>query len=466
MKKGQIVKTELFDNYLESSVLGGLILDNDKWDEVSPLLTDNSFYLQWNRVIFKAIKSHLDTGKPVDLLILEQSLKSQWDSDNGLFAYLAEIVKNTPSAALVVNYAQRLLDYQQLRQLAALGKDLSDNSKQIKAKDDIDKVIADSEKRLFDIACRNQAENTLVNLSRAMEIVFDKIEQSCHSANPISGAPCGIAQIDQMTTGFQPSDFIVIAARPGMGKTAFALTAIAATLEAIDKPVQFYSLEMPGDQIMMRFLSMQSKVPMQLLRNALLMEDEDFAKLGVAANYIQQHWEDNNRLLIDDSSALTPQILRTRVRKNIRLYGKPSAIFIDYLQLMKYPGSQNRYEEVTNISNSLKALAKEMQCPVIALAQLNRGVEGRIVKKPTSSDLRDSGAIEQDADVIILLHRDEYYTEEASQAKGLAEVIIGKQRNGPVGTVVARFFGQYSLFETYAAEGDKTQSSTDIGDFL
>lgn len=435
---------KLFDTKVEQAVIGALLINNDCYDSVAELLSPDHFYSYYNKIIFNAIQNRLSHGQSVDPLILEQDLKKTHLDQEGLFAYLIEMAQYTPSVANIKAYSERLQELSKLRNLLQLGKNLQQS---ILSNTQIETIIADAESKLFNIANNLSHQPTLTSLSNAMQIAINRIESVCQQNSAISGIPTGIEDIDVMTTGFQPSDFVVIAGRPGMGKTAFLLSSIKATLEQANMaaPIQFFSLEMPSDQILMRLMSMVGNVSMQTLRNPLLLSNDDFSKLSLAMQHIK-NWE--NRLLIDDSPALTPEILRSRVRRYARLHGQPAAIFIDYLQLMKIPGSANRYEEISRISNALKALAKEMHCPVITLSQLNRAVEGRAIKKPTNADLRDSGEIEQDADVIILLHRDDYYQKD-KEPTGLAEIIIGKQRNGPVGSVTSYFAAQYSRFESY-----------------
>lgn len=435
---------KLFDTKVEQAVIGALLINNDCYDSVAELLSPDHFYSYYNKIIFNAIQNRLSHGQSVDPLILEQDLKKTHLDQEGLFAYLIEMAQYTPSVANIKAYSERLQELSKLRNLLQLGKNLQQS---ILSNAQIETIIADAESKLFNIANNLSHQPTLTSLSNAMQIAINRIESVCQQNSAISGIPTGIEDIDVMTTGFQPSDFVVIAGRPGMGKTAFLLSSIKATLEQANMaaPIQFFSLEMPSDQILMRLMSMVGNVSMQTLRNPLLLSNDDFSKLSLAMQHIK-NWE--NRLLIDDSPALTPEILRSRVRRYARLHGQPAAIFIDYLQLMKIPGSANRYEEISRISNALKALAKEMNCPVITLSQLNRAVEGRAIKKPTNADLRDSGEIEQDADVIILLHRDDYYQKD-KEPTNLAEIIIGKQRNGPVGSVTSYFAAQYSRFESY-----------------
>ncbi|WP_353847897.1 replicative DNA helicase [Actinobacillus pleuropneumoniae] len=279
------------------------------------------------------------------------------------------------------------------------------------------------------------------------------MDASCKTNSVVTGTSFGIERLDSNTAGAQNSDLIILAARPSMGKTALSIVFADGALESQkDKSVQYYSLEMPADQILQRFISMKSRVESQKLRQAMLMNDEDWARFSTTFEYINNNWV--NRLLIDDSSYLTPQILKTKVRRNVRKYGQPSMIIIDYLQLMSDPTAKdgrNRNLEIGNISKSLKELAKEINCPVVALSQLNRNLEQRADKRPMPSDLRDSGSLEQDADLLLFVYRDDVYYPD-SELKGIAEIIIGKQRNGPIGTVMTKFYGQYSLFENIPDE--------------
>ena len=290
-----------------------------------------------------------------------------------------------------------------------------------------------------------QLTDGVADLSDTFEAILKRMESASINADPVSGTPTGIIELDNVTTGGQAGDFIIIAARPSMGKTAFALSTAASVLDKYpNDPIQFYSQEMPAEQLLERLLAMQSRVSLQSIRRATELEDEEWARIAMAMEKINQQW--NKRLLIDDEPSLSPHRLRSKVRRNTRLYGKPKAIFIDYIQLMRTTNKvENRNLELAEISGELKKLAKEMQCPVYGLAQLNRSVENRMNKRPINSDLRDSGSLEQDADVILHLYRDEVYNHQSEEV-GIAEVIIGKQRNGPLATVKCRFEGQHSLF--------------------
>lgn len=277
-----------------------------------------------------------------------------------------------------------------------------------------------------------------------MEQFLSGLEQRCNCEDLITGTPTGFAQLDSMTSGFQPGDLILLAGRPSMGKTALGLAFCESALNLrTDESVQIYSLEMPSDQLLMRFTAMLGRVSLQHLRNGD-MDDEDWGCTSSAMKILLESWKD--RLVIDDSDFLTPAVLRSRVRRNIRRYGRPSLILLDYLQLMRCPGQENRTQEVAEISRSLKALAKETGCPVVALSQLNRSLESRADKRPNNGDLRDSGALEQDADLIMFIYRDEVYDADTLD-RGVAEIILGKQRNGPVGTVKVQYQADITRFE-------------------
>ncbi|AHG20619.1 DNA helicase [Chania multitudinisentens RB-25] len=428
----------------EQSVLGGLMLENDRWDDIAPLLTTDSFFSPPHQRIFAVMQALLGRNRPIDLLTVSEELErlEQLELVGG-FAYLAELSKNTPSAANIVAYAEYVSTAKQKRQLLALGDDLARQAED--ARTDVAELLEQAEQRIFDIAGL-QAAGKPFDLVSSLETYVNRLEQRCNSEDLITGTPTPFEQLNGMTSGLQDSDLILLAARPSMGKTALALSLCEGALETRkDKSVQIYSLEMPLDQLLSRFIAMLGRVPLQHLRNGN-MGDEDWARLA-KANGVLLEWKD--RLLIDDNSFMTPSMLRSRVRKNVRKYGHPSLILLDYLQLMRCPGQENRTQEIAEISRSLKALAKEIGCPVVALSQLNRALESRADKRPNNGDLRDSGALEQDADVIMFIYRDEVY-DEHSPDKGIAELIIGKQRNGPIGTVKVKYQADITRFEDFS----------------
>lgn len=430
----------------EFSVIGGLLLDNELFDEVSSKINERDFYNFTHRLLFKHISELIEAGKPADILTLEQYLtQKKVIEDLGGFAYLAEIVKNTPSTANIHAYTDIALLYSKQRQLLKLGQFIVDQTQSAKTPDKFEAAVDDIEKKITEFSLSDNTKSA-ADLSDIFANMLSRMELSAKNGDPVTGTPTGIQDIDEATTGGQAGDLIVIGARPSMGKTAFSQTIAYHTLEKFESaPVFYHSMEMPAEQILQRFLAMRARVSLQDIRQADRLDDDDWGKLTTAMGYILEHWK--NRLVIDDEGSLTPQKLRTKVRQNARKYGKPATIFIDYIQLMQTSQRyENRNLEIANISRSLKLLAKEMDCPVYALSQLNRSLEQRANKRPINSDLRESGSLEQDADVILFIYRDEVYDAD-SPFKGTAEIIIGKQRNGPLTSVMTNFRSEFALFE-------------------
>lgn len=429
----------------EGAIIGGLLLDNAMFDEIATIVTADDFYLMQHKAFFEAVSHLLQMNVPVDILTLEQYLKDKkLMQELGGFAYLGQIVKNTPSAANIVAYAEIVARYSKQRKFLKLGQFIVGEMQSSKDQQQLEAFEENMDKQYTAITVE-QLTDGVADLSDTFEAILKRMESASINADPVSGTPTGIIELDNVTTGGQAGDFIIIAARPSMGKTAFALSCAASVLDKYpNDPIQFYSQEMPAEQLLERLLAMQARVSLQSIRQATELEDEEWARIAMAMEKINQQW--NKRLLIDDEPSLSPHRLRSKVRRNARLYGKPKAIFIDYIQLMRTTNKvENRNLELAEISGELKKLAKEMQCPVYGLAQLNRSVENRMNKRPINSDLRDSGSLEQDADVILHLYRDEVYNHQSEEI-GIAEVIIGKQRNGPLATVKCRFEGQHSLF--------------------
>lgn len=430
----------------EQSVLGGLMLDNDRWDDVALVLTADDFFSRTHQTYFREMKRLIDAGKPIDLITLTDTLDQQKTLETvGGFGYAATLSKNTPSAANIVAYSEIVARYSRARQLAALGNDLSRDVAAPRA--NISSILEQAEKRIIDIAEKAEPEKG-TSVIDGLERLISDLEMRNQSGNGITGTPTGYDDLDTRTCGLQDSDLVLLAARPSMGKTALAMGMVTGALEQQkESVVQVYSLEQPTEQLLMRMISSLGNVELQRLKSGLL-EDEDWARISHVAGLIANDWRD--RLIIDDTSYLTPSMLRIRARRSARKYGKPSLIMIDYLQLMRCPDQENRTQEIAEISRSLKALAKEMKCPVLALSQLNRSLESRADKRPNNGDLRDSGALEQDADVIMFIYRDEVYNPDTEE-KGLAEVIIGKQRQGPIGMVTLRFDNRFTRFESLRA---------------
>ncbi|MMZ45333.1 Replicative DNA helicase [compost metagenome] len=430
----------------EQGVLGGLMLDNDRWDDVALVLTADDFFSRTHQTYFREMKRLIDAGKPIDLITLTDTLDQQKTLETvGGFGYAATLSKNTPSAANIVAYSEIVARYSRARQLAALGNDLSRDVAAPRA--DISSILEQAEKRIIDIAEKAEPEKG-TSVIDGLERLISDLELRNQSGDGITGTQTGFDDLDTRTCGLQDSDLVLLAARPSMGKTALAMGMVMGALEQrTDSVVQVYSLEQPTEQLLMRMISSLGNVELQRLKSGLL-EDEDWARISNVAGLIANDWRD--RLIIDDTSYLTPTKLRIRVRRNARKFGRPSLIMIDYLQLMRCPDQENRTQEIAEISRSLKALAKEMKCPVLALSQLNRSLESRADKRPNNGDLRDSGALEQDADVIMFIYRDEVYNPD-TEDKGLAEVIIGKQRQGPIGMVTLRFDSRFTRFESLRA---------------
>ncbi|MEX0447583.1 SPI-7-type island replicative DNA helicase, partial [Xenorhabdus sp. SGI246] len=385
---------------------------------------------------------------PFDLITLTDRLtqRGQIDSAGG-FAYVAEVCKNTPSAANIEEYARIVAEKSRLRQLLALGKSLSAAVFQPNIQSET--LIEQAESQLFNLAEKGAVrQHQAVTLLQGADTLISHLER-IQGSNGITGTPTGFQALDEMTCGLQAGDLILLAARPSMGKTALGLACCLGALRHRDNAVvQIFSLEMPTSQLMMRLSAMEGGVALTALRSGLL-DDEQWGRISQSLDQFAQ-WD--QRLIIDDCSHQTPALLRARARRYTRQYGKPALIMVDYLQLMCAPGQENRTQEIADISRSLKALGKELSCPILALSQLNRQVEGRADKRPNNGDLRDSGSLEQDADLILHLYRDEVYHPETPDA-GIAEIIIGKQRQGPTGTVRVWFDGRYTRFSDIDSGG-------------
>ncbi|MBP2834675.1 SPI-7-type island replicative DNA helicase [Dickeya parazeae] len=431
----------------EQSVLGSLMLDNNRWDDVVERISATDFYQRAHQRIFAEMQRLVDASQPIDLITLSESIERQPNGADafaavGGFAYLAELAKNTPSAANIIAYADIVRDRSQARQLIALGRKItSDASSTAYGRIKISEIAEQAEQALFDITGQRET-NTEITVQQGLEMLADRLERNMTSQNGITGTPTGFTELDQQTCGLQEADLILLAARPSMGKTALGLCIAGNTLELVrDKPVFIFSLEMPGEQLLMRMASSLARVSMQAMRSGQ-MSDEDWGRFSNAAR-IMSEWK--NRLIIDDNSELTPSLLRSRLRRLIRKYGQPSLVMVDYLQMMKCPGAENRTQEIAAISLGLKSCAKSFKVPMLVLSQLNRSPQNRADKRPTLADLRDGGSLEQDADLITFIHREELYDANTSD-KGLAELIIGKQRQGPLGTIKLAYEAEYTRF--------------------
>ncbi|MCM2678667.1 replicative DNA helicase [Echinimonas agarilytica] len=434
----------------EQSVLGGIMLDNEAWDRVSEKVVAQDFYRRPHQLLFATMARLVETGSPVDLVTLAESLENEGNLDNvGGFAYIAEIAKNTPSASNVGSYAEIVRERAVMREMIGVANEIAEAGFDPQGRKAAE-LLDMAESKVFKIAeSRTNASEGPQNLTSILTKTVEKIEQLFNNPHDgVTGVDTGYTDLNKMTAGLQPSDLIIVAARPSMGKTTFAMNLCEHAALTQDKPVLIYSLEMPSDQIMMRMLASLSRVDQTRVRTGQL-EDEDWARISATMGMLVER----GKLYVDDSSGLSPTDVRSRARRIAREHGGISMIMVDYLQLMQVPGmSENRTLEIAEISRSLKALAKELECPVVALSQLNRSLEQRADKRPVNSDLRESGSIEQDADLIMFIYRDEVYNED-SPDKGTAEIIIGKQRNGPIGRLRLTFQGQFSRFDNHVGPG-------------
>lgn len=429
----------------EQAVLGGLMLENSAWDQVADLIGEEDFYRRDHRLIFRAIGELAHRNIPFDVITLSEQLAAINELDNaGGLAYLGTLAKNTPTAANIKAYAAIVRERSVLRQLIRVGTEIA-NSAYVPEGRDSPELLDNAEKLVFEIAERGaRGKRGFTAIKDLLVKAVDRIDTLFQQDNPITGVPTGFTDFDEMTSGLQPSDMVIVAGRPSMGKTTFAMNLAEHAAIKSQLPVAVFSMEMPGEQLAMRMMSSLGRIDQHRLRTGKL-DDDDWPRVTSAVGLLAEA-----SLFIDDTPALTPTELRARARRLAREHGL-GMIVIDYLQLMQVPGSkENRATEISEISRSLKALAKELSVPVIALSQLNRSLEQRPNKRPVMSDLRESGAIEQDADLIVFIYRDEVYHEDSAD-KGTAEIIIAKQRNGPIGMTRLTFLGQYTRFENFTS---------------
>ncbi len=431
----------------EQSVLGGLLLDNAAWDRIADFVQEGDFYRYDHRIIFQHIVRLINNSRPADVITVYESLVAVAKGDEvGGLSYLNALAQNTPSAANIRRYAEIVRDRGVLRKLITVADEISGDAFSPQGKE-VKEMLDTAESKIFAIAEEgSRGAKGFVAIQPLLTQVVERIDELYNrdSTSEITGVPTGFVDLDRMTSGLQPGDLVIVAGRPSMGKTALSLN-IGETV-AIDSglPVAVFSMEMGGAQLAMRMLGSVGRLDQHRLRTGKLI-DEDWPRLTHAIQKMN-----DAQLYIDETPALSSIELRARSRRLARQCGKLGLIIVDYLQLMSAnsPG-ENRATEISEISRNLKGLAKELNCPVIALSQLNRSLEQRPNKRPVMSDLRESGAIEQDADVILFIYRDEVYNPD-SPDKGTAEIIIGKQRNGPIGAVRVTFLGQYTKFDNYS----------------
>ena len=439
----------------EQSVLGGLLLDNLAWDRAGDLLTDSDFYRHEHRLIYAAIGVLVGQSKPADVITVFEQLQGLGKAqDVGGLAYLNALAQSVPSAANMRRYAEIVRERSILRKLIAASDDIATSAFNPGGRQ-VSTVLDEAESKIFQIG--EEGSRQKQGFQGINQLVVDLIDrvQELHDngAEEVTGVRTGFYDLDRMTAGLQKGDLIVLAARPSMGKTAFALNIAEHVAVQEGLPVLVFSMEMGAAQLALRLVGSLGRINQQNLRTGRL-DSGEWERLTDAVERLGQV-----QLYIDETAALTSSELRARARRMARQFGTLGLIVIDYLQLMSGSSNsdENRATEIGEISRGLKALAKELQCPVIALSQLNRSVEQRTDKRPMMSDLRESGAIEQDADIIMFIYRDDYYNKD-SKEPGVTEIVIGKQRNGPVGTVKLAFINPLTRFENLApgsAGGDE-----------
>lgn len=426
----------------EQSVLGGLMLDNQAWDVVALKVQTEDFYRHEHRVIFRTIADLVKRDSPLDVLTITEALKGTGKLDEaGGEIYLFELANNTPSVANISAYADIVRERSVLRQLISISNEVAESAFHPEGRQ-IDELLDEAESKIFAIAEQTEQKEGPENIQQLLTKAVDRIDTLYHSKNSITGLATGFRDFDALTSGLQPSDLIIIAGRPSMGKTMLAMNIAEHSIIETQKPILVFSMEMPGDSIATRMISSLGRIDQHSLRTGKL-QDQDWPRVTHAVGMLSEA-----NLFIDDTPALTPTEVRARARRFMKEHGQLGLIVIDYLQLMRVPGYRvdNRTAEISEVSRSLKALAKELHVPVVALSQLNRSLEQRSDRRPVMSDLRESGAIEQDADLIAFIYRDEVYNEDTTD-KGIAEIIIAKQRNGPIGKIRLTFLGQYARFE-------------------
>ena len=430
----------------EQSVLGGLLLDNGAWDRIGDVISDADFYRNDHRTIFKHIAQLIEDNKPADALTVAESLEQSGKlAEVGGQAYIGTLAINTPSAANIRRYAEIVRERSIMRNLAVIGTEIADSAYSPLGRD-ASLLIDEAEAKIFRIAeARSKAHQGFIKIDPILTETVERIDMlySRENKNDVIGVSTGFVDLDKMTSGLQQGELVIVAGRPSMGKTTIVMNMAEHVALAEKKAVAVFSMEMSGPQLAMRMIGSVGRVDQHELRTGTFKED-DWTRLVDAVGKLNEA-----QLYIDDTAGLNVLEVRSRARRLHRQCGGLAVIIIDYLQLMSGTSNsagENRATEIAEISRSLKSLAKELKVPVIALSQLNRSVDARQDKRPMMSDLRESGAIEQDADVIMFIYRDEVYNP-APEAKGLAELIIAKQRNGPVGKIDLTFIGKFTRFE-------------------
>ncbi len=430
----------------ERALLGALLLDPRVWERIADQVAAQDFYQREHQLLFQTIQQLADRSKAFDAITLVEHLKRQGQLDAiGGLAYLETLIDQAGATANSEAYAELVRERSMLRQLIEAGGQIRALGYRYQEQP-VSALLHEAERTVFQISEQRAGKGGFQPLDRLLSRAIDRIETCYQQGGAITGVPSGFQDLDQMTAGFQNSDLIIVAGRPAMGKTSFALEIANHVALTAKRPVAFFSLEMPGDSLAMRLLSSFGRIDQHRLRTGQLKEEE-WPRLTQALNRLQQA-----PLHMDDGSSLSPTELHARARRFKREQGDLALIVIDYLQLMQVSGNrENRTAEISEISRALKLLARDLQVPVIALSQLNRSLESRTNRRPLMSDLRESGSIEQDADLILFIYRDEVYHEDTKD-KGIAEIIIAKHRNGPIGTVKLTFLNQFTKFENFIAD--------------
>ena len=432
----------------EQAVLGGLMIDNSTWDQVSDVVMQADFYRADHRLIYEAIFSLAEENNPYDVVTLSEWLDSRNELNNvGGLSYLGSLAKNTPTAANIKAYAKIVRERSVLRQLISVSTGIAESAYNPDGRTSAE-LLDMAESQVFEIAEKGgRSEGGYEKIQDLLVKAVDRIDELYQSDTAYTGIPTGFDDFDDMTSGLQKADLVIIAGRPSMGKTSFVMNLVENAAIKHKQPVAVFSMEMPGDQLVMRMMASLGRIDSNKIRTGKL-DDADWPRLTSAVGILNEA-----PIFIDDTPGLNPMEIRSRARRIHREHGL-GMIVIDYLQLMQSAKSngENRATEISEISRSLKGLAKELGVPVLALSQLNRSLEQRPNKRPIMSDLRESGAIEQDADLIVFIYRDQVYNED-SPDKGTAEIIIGKQRNGPIGMARLTFLGQYTRFENHTNTG-------------
>ncbi|MGZ5088251.1 MAG: replicative DNA helicase [Usitatibacter sp.] len=430
----------------EQAVLGGLLLSNSAWDRIGDVIAESDFYRHDHRLLWRTITKLVEENKPADVLTVAEALKQSGEvQDVGGLAYLHQLASGTPSAANIRRYAEIVRERAIMRRLAEVGTMIADSAYSPQGRE-ARQLLDEAETKILEIGeSGGRSSESFAKMSTVLAEVMSRLDELHRNPNSVTGKATGYTDLDEMTTGLQDGDLIIVAGRPSMGKTALALNIAEHIGLELKLPVLVFSMEMGSTQLAQRLLGSVGRVDAQKLRTGRL-DTGDWDRLGTALGKLNEA-----PILIDESPGLNPLELRSRARRKWREYGGLGLIVVDYIQLMsgsEQGSNENRATELSEISRGMKSMAKELSCPVIALSQLNRSLEQRPNKRPVMSDLRESGALEQDADMIFFVYRDEVYNED-SPDKGIAEIIIGKQRNGPIGTVKLTFIGKHTRFENY-----------------